>query len=622
MRQTFNKATALHQLGKFEEAAHLYRQVLKSLPNQPEVLHALGVLYLQTNDYQRASQLLEKAAKTHSTSPNILLSLAEAYRNLGNATRAINCAKSAINLNVKNPDAHYCLASAFHDAKQVDLAIISYRNVLQLNPNSPEAHNSLGAALEEQGLRAEALAHFKKSVQLAPNYVAPRINLGKALRNADQPYEALQCYQKVVELGAGSAQTQLTIGDIWLELQDHDKALPHYKEAVRINSGSAEAYNGIGACEMAAGNRESAAQYFEKALEINPKFVTPIFNLAQINKVKSKDSLIISRINKRLQAGSLDEAEKAGLHFALGKLLDDCGDYDNAFANIREANRMVYANSPYDIQRDCEKLKAIQSCYTKSLFDRFNDAGSDSKAPVFVIGMPRSGTTLTEQIISSHPDVSGAGELRLAFVVESHLSDNFGTYPECLNSISTEVITNEAKWYLEGLNYFSPKKPSARIVDKMPHNFFRLGLIALMFPKAKIIHCRRSPMDNCLSLYFQSFAPRRHPYSYDLVALGEYYKLYMKLIEHWRNVLPLEMLEVDYEETIANPEESARRLIDFIGLEWDDACSEPHKLDRTVKTASHWQVRQPIYKTSVERWKNYESYLGPLKEALGYQEEL
>jgi len=258
--------------------------------------------------------------------------------------------------------------------------------------------------------------------------------------------------------------------------------------------------------------------------------------------------------------------------------------------------------------------------FTRDFIEKNKFLGSDSEVPVFIVGMPRSGTTLTEQIISSHPQVMGAGEVVFWGRAPDAIPYTLGSmneYPECVTEMSVPKAKGIADKYLELIRKIvGPDTQSQRITDKMPHNFVHLGLIAMLFPNARIIHCKRDVMDNCLSIFFQNFGGA-HPYAYDLINLGHHHLEYQRLMAHWHEALPGRIFDLNYEDVITAPEYWSRRLIEHVGLEWDDACLSPHRLERTVKTASHWQVRQPIYKTSVQRWKNYEPHLGPLKELLG-----
>jgi len=617
MQKLFQTAIHLHQQGDLGKAESMYRKILATLPDQPDTLNALAMLCQQTNRLQEAKDLLQKAARKNPPQPHILLNLAEICRITGDCSQAVALCQKALRIRTNNPDAHFCLGSALHDQGQIDRAIISYTHSLHLRPDFSEAHNSLGAALDEQGNTPEALAHFKQAIKLAPRYAAAHINCAKAFRKMGELHQAQLYYNKAIELDSNSPRTHQALGDIWMDLYEYEKALPFFEHVLQAEPQNAHALLALGNCEQLMGHRERAESYFERSLEINPLMAAALYGLANNKKFSPDDTSLATRIKNCLSNTSLDGDARSTLLFALGKIMDDSREFGTAFSHFAEGNNLVHraVGRPIDAYR--QEFDAIKSIFTRSLFTRYEGLCHDSEIPVFILGMPRSGTTLVEQIISSHPSAHGAGELQLMSGVEKHLADHAqSSYPECLLAIDRDTLMGEATWYLEGLKHFSGNGNFARITDKMPHNFLRLGLIALLFPKAKVVHCHRNPEDNCLSLYFQKFGNNRHQYSYDLTTLGQYYRLYESLMAHWRDVLPISILDISYEETISSPEATSRKIMDFVGLPWDDACLAPHKLERTVKTASHWQVRQPIYNTSVQRWKHYEEDFGPLLQAL------
>ncbi len=257
--------------------------------------------------------------------------------------------------------------------------------------------------------------------------------------------------------------------------------------------------------------------------------------------------------------------------------------------------------------------------FNKNFIEMFRHNRVKSQEPIIIIGMPRSATTLTEQIIASHPKVLAAGEVDYWVNLAKALPIKFNLpqrYPECVMALEPQQVERIAESYLSTLHKITGQHANPLyITDKMPHNFLHLGLIATVFPNAKIIHTKRDPIDTCLSIYFQNFSDS-HAYAFDLNNLGFYYKQYELLMEHWHTLFPGRILDLNYSDTIADPEYWTRKLISHLGLEWDDACLAPHKLERSVRTASHWQIRQPIYKSSVARWKNYEAYIQPLISVL------
>jgi hypothetical protein len=303
------------------------------------------------------------------------------------------------------------------------------------------------------------------------------------------------------------------------------------------------------------------------------------------------------------------------LRFAADKLYDELGEYQKAFLHYSRGNGIV-ATGTHE-QALAAEFQAIMDTFDAPGYRSWPRASNRSRKPVFIVGMPRSGTTLVEQILSSHPLVYGAGELPYIRNLCTTMHELTGTgmhYPACMAAITRSGLDKLADRYLHQVEVLSPE--AVRITDKMPHNFMHLGLISLLFPEAAIIHVKRNPLDTCLSCFFQYFSSG-HEYSYDLKNLGNHYRQYRLLMERWKNMLNLPIFELEYEDLIANPEAVSRKLIEFCGLPWDDNCLAHHKEDQIARTASYAQVRKPIYNSSCERWKNYAPFMGPLIDALG-----
>jgi hypothetical protein len=338
-------------------------------------------------------------------------------------------------------------------------------------------------------------------------------------------------------------------------------------------------------------------------------------NLACITKADRGDTMI-ARMADLLRENKLSAPKRWALHFGVGKRFDDLAAYDDAFAHYRAANELKGGAAAFDPADWEQDISRIMATFSRRFFSERPGLGNDSQRPIFVVGMPRSGTSLVEQFLASHPEIAGAGELNDFFLIAGNLSAILGTdipYPASAELIDEEAAHRLARGYLDHLRELAPD--AKRVADKLPGNFLRLGLIALLFPRARVIHCRRDPVDVCLSCYFQNF-DERHFYSHDLANLGRYYRQYERLMAHWRATLTLPMLEVSYEALTADPEGVAREMIGFCDLEWDDRCLTYHERDHPIMTASVWQARQPVYRTSVQRWKRYEKHLGPLLQAL------
>jgi tetratricopeptide (TPR) repeat protein len=393
-------------------------------------------------------------------------------------------------------------------------------------------------------------------------------------------------------------------------LGEGEEAEKAYRKALVISPENKRLKTLLGEVLIDLGRIKEGAAFFRDVLAEDPQNIGAIVGLASAREAGDQDG-DLERFEFALRDGKLEPEKRAALHGALGQIYDHRKQPREAFLHFMKANELE--KSDFSLAAFRRQIDDTIALFTPFFFMSKTGFGSDSERPVLVVGMPRSGTTLTEQILSSHPLIEGAGELPDIRKLHDSVSHR-GRWHDMMTALTDERCKELAARYLAELDRHS--RTAHRVVDKMPHNFLTLGFIALLFPKARIIHCRRDPMDNCVSCYTHRFN-KAHGYSTDMKTLGLYYREYRRLMEHWRKVLPLKMFELDYEEMIADQEAMSRRLIDFVGLEWDDACLNFHETERTVRTLSRWQVRQPIYKSSVQRWRKYDEFLGPLKESLG-----
>jgi tetratricopeptide (TPR) repeat protein len=525
-----------------------------------------------------------------------------------------------------------------------------YQAILSVSPREAEALFGCGKLAFEQGDYQQAIDYLTRARDAAPENAAVANQLGLCYAAIGRHQDALDHYREALRLDPKLAEAHCNLGGLLLDLRKLPEAVHSCREAVRLKPDLPEAWNNLGGALTLLHESEEAEAALRQALRLVPHLVATQRNLAnllsdlgrfdeatkvyeqllrqcprdagawyglsQIKRFSSTDEALIRQVGA-LPPGEPVAAERALLHFTLGKMLDDCARYDDAFVHYQEANRLV--RPPFNRAIEAAWIDRLKTTFSPELLDRFAPGVCDSEAPVFVVGMLRSGTTLVEQILSSHPQAHGCGEL-LEFRDLSHnLASILGSehrFPECLANFDPQKLHAWAQSYLSRRMADYPQ--SARFVVKTPLNFLLLGLIALIYPRARVIHCRRDPLDTCLSCYFQNFSERPN-FAYDLGDLGFYYRLYQGCMEHWRQVHPLRMLEVSYEDLVERQGETIRELVDFLDLPWDDRCLHYQGTARIVHTASNWQVRQPLYRSSVGRWKHYERHLAPLKEALAGQ---
>lgn len=601
-----------HQSGRLREAESAYQSVLREHPKHPDALHLLGVLALQTGNASDAVKLIETAIEANPNEPQFHNMCGEAYRALQKYDQAIEHYERALAINPGFAGAHINLGNVFMETKRFEDASACYQKAIDLDPRMPMSHNNLGLALKELGRAEEAIAHHRQAIAIMPNYAEAHTHLGNILIELGRPDEAIDHYQQAVGLRPDVATAHYNLGIALDELARPEEAVSRYERALAINPDYAEAHHNLGNALDELGRREDAIAHYERALALRADYAEAHRNLSRLQPQRDR----VPEIEKLLSSPSQSKADAIHCHFALGKIYHDAQSFEQAFDHYKAGNTLKRETISYDSRNFTAHVDRLIAAYSNSYFQEVQASGSESELPVFILGMPRSGTSLVEQIVSSHPQVYGAGELVSIARFEKTIAEHFGTstpYPECMSQCYQSVAPEFAEKYLDELRAFS--NDARRVTDKMPDNFMRIGLIKTLFPKAQIVHCQRNALDTCTSNYLNYFATGNE-YSFDLTDLGHYYLDYDRLMAHWNRLFSDEILTVQYEELVMNQEDISRQLIAYLGLEWDNRCLDFHKNERAVHSFSSMQVRQPIYAGSVNRWKHYEKQLAPLIEML------
>ncbi len=495
-----------------------------------------------------------------------------------------------------------------------------FRQALEADPGHVETRYNLGLAYMAQNRLADAERELRLAIGARPDYPMAHYGMGLVLKAQGRPPEAEASLQRAVRLKPDFAGGYYCLAYLCLEQGRTEEAVSGFRRAVEIEPGYADARIKLGECHAELGRFAEAEACYRHVLEADPGNIDARFDLALLGTARDADENLAVLVGVeqavRDRKKTLVGNDAVKLDFALGRAYDQRGDYERAFAHFLAGNRLKRAMLDHDAQKTAARIDDIMRIFDRESIARLGGGGDPSALPVFVLGMPRSGTTLVEQIIASHPAVHGAGELPdLLEIATGVTAGAESLFPGGMMALGPEALAGMGGRYVAGLQRRAPQ--AQRITDKMPANFLAVGLIHLMLPNAKIIHVDRDPVDTCLSCFTQLFSGGQG-FSYDLAELGRYYADYARLMEHWRRVLPEgAFLDVRYEDIVADQEAQSRRLIEYCGLAWDDACLDFHSNSRAVKTSSMVQVRRPIYKSSVERWRNYEKFLGPLLDALG-----
>lgn len=508
------------------------------------------------------------------------------------------------------------LARLLVEKGRAEEAVTLLREALRVRPKAKAARLQLAELYRDRGAYEDAAACLREFLALIPGDVDALYNLGFALLGADRTPDAVQAFRTVLRNDPGHAPAHLRLGQALHVQRQPDEAEAMFRRALDLDPGYAQAYHGLGQVLMSKGMLSEAHDCFRKALDTDPRLAGPSLDMARSRRFGPGDRADVERLESLLAREDLSSEARADLHFALGKVMDDLGCYDRAFDFYAAANKLVAEVMSFNRSQFETAVSRIIATFSREYFEARADFGHDSSSPLFIVGMLRSGTTLVEQIIASHPHAHGADELPYIDELTRRLAHRVGAalaYPRCAERMTREVAMELASRYLVKTQALAAGEK--RVVDKMPLNFFHLGFIASLFRGARIIHCARSPLDACLSIYFQNF-DRGHEWAYDLGNIGCFYRGYVRLMAHWREVLPLEIHEVAYEGLVADQETVTRGMLEFCGLDWDERCLSYHDSARPVHTASSWQVRQPIYKNAAGRWKHYAAHIGPLKAGL------
>jgi tetratricopeptide (TPR) repeat protein len=484
-------------------------------------------------------------------------------------------------------------------------AITFYQDLIKRSPRDAAAHNNLGTALFKMNRYREAEACFHKAMKLKKDYPDPHGNLGTIQLMRGSLHEAEISLRHALKLNPRHVDARINLGLTLIALSRLRDAKAQFEKVLKITPRNANALLGLSLVAKSEGHFDDAAAMLSRALEVNPKMPSGLASFAGIRKLTASDQAWLQRAEE-VAASGIAAADESELRFAIGKYYADIEDFERAFENYKRANELLKpALEAYDRDGYTRFVDGMIRTYPREAVAGVAAGASPSMQPVFVVGMPRSGTSLIEQIIASHPSAKGAGELEFwTDAVRKHQEAvRQGRFDESTMKELTEAYLRELR---------ARCGDAARIVDKAPVNSDYLGVIHSAFTNARIIYVQRDPIDTCLSCYFQKFILSLN-FTFDLSDLAYYYREHARLMEHWRAVLPPgAILDVPYEDLIADQEGWTRKILDFLALEWDKRCLDFHATKRPVLTASSWQVRQKIYKNSVQRWRNYQKFIGPL----------
>lgn len=609
------RALEHHGAGRLGPAERIYRRILAVDPTQADALHYLGVIGLQLGRYEDAAGLIEKAVRTRPDNHDALINLGNALQALGRHEEAIVSYEKALTLRPTSAAFLANLGNALAQLGRIDEAIARYEAALGVDPGLTEVRRNLANVLLARGRPDEALKHIRQAASADPAAIEIKLSMGNILCAVGRSDEALTCFEAVLDAHPGAAPVHCNLGNALKELGRLSEAMERYEKALSLDPDYAEGHYCRGLALKDLGDQDAATVEFRRAIALDRRCTKAWAAIAGLSK-RSLTNADFQAVSELLQAPDLTPDERMHLEFALGKACEDFERHADAIEHYHRGNRLCRERITYSIEDDRRVFDRIKATFDAGFFERWSDAGVDDSTPIFIIGMPRSGSTLVEQILASHPSVYGGGELALlprAISKRFPMTDGID-YTEGLATATNEDFAAVAAGYLSAIRELAP--PGGRVTDKLLINFLNVGMIRVLFRSARVVHCVRDARDTCFSIYKHYFGARGLDFAYDQEELGHYYNLYADLMHYWNRVLPGFLSELRYESLVREQEATTRALLDACGLPWHAACLEFHRTARPVSTHSAAQVRQPIYRGSIGAWRPYEGSLEPLLNVL------
>lgn len=611
-----NLAEMRRRAGDADGGLDAARRAVAAGPNVAVAQANLGIALYDVGDLDGAEAAQTAALAIDPRQPRCINNLGSIARDRGDRKTAADLYRRALRLAPADDEIVCNLGTVLVEDERPEEALRFLRGYVASRPRVPaEAHAVIGRAHLQLDDLDEAERAFRTALSLDAQHVSAHVGLSQVLQQKNHPEKALAVARAATKIDPTSAQAQYATGLCLAELGATEEARAAYERALAADPSFHAALMSLGYQAMELGDNDTARAHLQRAVDQKPDDFSGHLGLVRLSKVRDGEPAMAALEAVAPDLDTIPAKRAVAVHYALGKGYEDQNRFDEAWHHFAAGARLKRGTIDYDPGAFEDRVDHIIEVMDAATIGRLRGAAITSERPIFVLGMPRSGTTLTETVIASHPEVHGAGELHdLQRLLPLDTGNPEARYPFAITRLSPQGLSRVAQDYVDGLGRRAPDTP--RVTDKMPANFLYLGLIHALMPGARIIHTVRDPIDTCLSCFTRLF-DRAQLHSYDQVEVARYYNAYRRLMEHWRRVLPRDaFLDLEYEALVSDFEPQARRLIDWCGLSWDDACLSPHKTRRSIRTASVTQVRQPIYTTSLAKWKAYEAHLAPMIQTL------
>ena len=654
MDSYLERAMFLHQSGAFGAAAKEYRRALKRAPERADILHLTGLAAHQSGRNLDAVKLIRRAIKRAPREVSYRVNQGIVLNALGRWLEAEKACRAALKLQPGHSEAYNNLGRALVGLGQGDAAARAYKAAIDADAANAAAHNNLGLLHMQKGGAAEAAECFRSAIEINPKFTLALTNLATASMSAGRLDEAEQAcrqalaaqpalipalhslgtvkaargerpaaealFERVLALDPGHELARINLGSVKSAEGKYAEAEADFRIVLNVAPDNAEAHLNLGFCLADQGHLDEALQCFRRTVALEPRKIEAYYALATSSQPKFNDT-DRANIEALSRAKGLTMDQQVKLQFVLSSIALGDGDRPLGFHYCRQGNEIRKImlggeGQAFDGADHAARLQAMAQTFSRQFIEARADWGEPDAGLIFIIGMPRSGTTLAERIIAAHPGVQSLGErddIPRLISQAANIGGEGAGFLDAVSKLSRDQITDLARIHLSAISELAPA--GVMSANKMPFNFINLGFIALLFPNARIIHCHRDPRDVGLSCYLTNFV-QPHPWSCDLGHIGRYSKAHDGLMEHWRSVLPMEIFDWNYETVVSDTETETRRLIDYLGLEWDPVCLDFHASQGAVQSASKWQVRRPVTSASVGRWREFARELSPLFDAL------